>query len=63
MDGFLSFYYYYTIKLVMVFTLISFLFSSSYDDSFFPVSTFSFSSFDWLLPVSSCFFALLFVQV
>lgn len=44
---FLSFYYHYTIKLVTVFALISFLFSSSYDDSFFLVSTFSFSSFDW----------------
>jgi len=41
MDGVLSFYY--IIKLVIVFASISFLLSLSYDDSFFPVSTFSLS--------------------
>ena len=43
MDGVFFSFYYYIIKLVIVFDSISFLFSLSYDDSFPPVSTHSLS--------------------
>jgi len=43
MDGVFFSFYYYIIKLVIVFDSISFLFSLSYDDSFPPVSTLSLS--------------------
>jgi len=45
MDGVFFSFYYYIIKLVIVFDSISFLFSLSYDDSFPPVSTLSLSFF------------------